>query len=116
MADDSDKPDHRRHPRFDFSGTAMLVFDDPNARRTLAITNYQNISQGGACILTPDIRGFNAGDHMYLMPERYRRKREAVVVDLGTGRLHLEIPKSQELSEFEVAEILEKLNQLDSKD
>jgi hypothetical protein len=116
MANDDQDPDHRRHPRFQFGGTAMLVFDDENARRTLAITNYRNISQGGACILTPDVKGFAAGDRMYLMPERYRRKREAVVVDLGTGRLHLEIPRSQELSEFEVAEILEKLNQLDSQD
>ncbi len=94
----------------------MVVFDDANRRRTLAITNYKNISQGGACILTPDIKGFAAGDRMYLMPERYRRKREAVVVNLGTGRLHLEIPHSQALSEFEVAEILEKLNQLERKD
>jgi hypothetical protein len=116
MADDEQDPDHRRHPRFQYGGTAMLVFDDENARRTLAITNYRNISQGGACILTPDVKGFAPGDRMYLMPERYRRKREAVVVDLGTGRLHLEIPRSQELSEFEVAEILEKLNQFDSKD
>ncbi|WP_374311223.1 PilZ domain-containing protein [Dongia sp.] len=115
MADDSSQ-DHRRHPRFQFNGTAMVVFDDANRRRTLAITNYKNISQGGACILTPDIKGFAAGDRMYLMPERYRRKREAVVVNLGTGRLHLEIPHSQALSEFEVAEILEKLNQLERKD
>ena len=104
--------EHRRHKRFDFGGTAMLVFDDHNARRTLAITNYQNISQGGACIMTPDVKGFTTGDRMYLMPERYRRKREAVVVNLGTGRLHLEIPRAQALSEFEVAEILETLNRL----
>lgn len=111
MAED-DSSDHRRHPRFQYGGTAMVVFDDPNHRRTLAITNYQNISQGGACILTPDIKDFAAGDRMYLMPERYRRKREAVVVNLGTGRLHLEIPKAQALSEFEVAEILEEINRL----
>lgn len=109
-ADDSS--DHRRHRRFDFGGTAMLVFDDQDKRRTLAITNYRNISQGGACIMTPDIKGFALGDRMYLMPERYRRKREAMVVNLGTGRLHLEIPRAQALSEFEVAEILEELNRL----
>lgn len=111
MAADDEK-DHRRHQRFEFGGTAMLVFDDENQRRTLAITNYQNISQGGACIMTPDVRGFSAGDRMYLMPERYRRKREAMVVNLGTGRLHLEIPRAQALSEFEVAEILEEINRL----
>ncbi|WP_303983262.1 PilZ domain-containing protein [Dongia mobilis] len=111
MAADS-STDHRRHRRFDFGGTAMLVFDDQDHRRTLAITNYQNISQGGACIMTPDVKGFNMGDRMYLMPERYRRKREAVVVNLGKGRLHLEIPRTQALSEFEVAEILEELNRV----
>jgi hypothetical protein len=110
---DDDKVEQRRHPRYVYGGTAMLVFDDADNRRTLALTNYRNISQGGACVLTPDVRGFVPGDHMYLMPERYRRKREAVVVDLGAGRLHLEIPKSQALSEFEVAEILEKLYRQD---
>jgi len=114
MSDDT--LEHRKHPRYQFGGTALVVFDDANQRRTLAITNYRNISQGGACILTPDVQGFSAGDRMYLMPERYRRKREAVVVNLGTGRLHLEIPKSQELSEFEVAEILEKLALADRKE
>ncbi|WP_374651560.1 PilZ domain-containing protein [Dongia sp.] len=111
MSDD-DRIDHRRHRRFRYDGTAMLVFDDSDHRRTLAITNYRNISQGGACILTPDVKGFAAGDRMYLMPERYRRKREAVVVDLGAGRLHLEIPSAQALSEFEVAEILEQINRV----
>lgn len=105
-----DPTEHRRHKRFDFGGTAMLVFDGPDTRRILAITNYQNISQGGACIMTPDVKGFALGDRMYLMPERYRRKREAVVVNLGAGRLHLEIARAQALSEFEVAEILEELD------
>ena len=101
--------DLRREPRFDFGGTAMLVFDDINKRRTLAITNYRNISKGGACIITPDSQSFAVGDHLFLMPERYRKKREAVVVDLGTGRLHLHIPRSDELSDFELAELLQRL-------
>ena len=101
--------DLRRQPRFDFGGTAMLVFDDVQKRRTLAITNYRNISKGGACIITPDSQGFSVGDHLFLMPERYRKKREAVVVDLGTGRLHLHIPRSDELSDFELAEVLQRL-------
>jgi len=104
--------EHRQHPRYLFAGTAMLLFDDAERGRTLAVTSYRNISQGGACILSPDIRGFNAGDRLFLMPERYRRKREAVVVNLGGGRMHLEIPRNQALSEFEVAEILEQVGQL----
>ena len=101
--------DHRRQPRFDFGGTAMLVFDDVEKRRTLAITNYRNISKGGACIITPDSQTFTVGDHLFLMPDRYRKKREAVVVDLGTGRLHLHIPRSDELTDFELAEVLQRL-------
>jgi hypothetical protein len=106
---DKEGKDFRRQPRFDFGGTAMLVFDDPNKRRTLAITNYRNISKAGACIITPDSQSFTVGDHLFLMPERYRKKREAVVVDLGTGRLHLHIPRSDELSDFELAEVLQRL-------
>lgn len=101
----------RRHPRFDFDGTAMLVFDDFEHRRTLAITNYRNISQGGACVLTPETNGFRVGDQLFLMPDKYRRKREAMVINLGTGRLHLELPRSQELSEFEVAQLIQQLRQ-----
>lgn len=97
----------RQFQRFDFDGTAMLVFDDRDSRRTLAITNYRNVSQGGACILTPAADGIVIGDHLFLMPERYRRKREAIVVELGTGRLHLELARSQFMSEFEIAELLQ---------
>ena len=100
--------EQRRHPRFDFGGTAMLVFDDVSKRRTLAITNYRNISKGGACIITPDSQSFQVGDHVFLMPERYRKRREAVVVDLGTGRLHLHIPRNDELTDFELAEVLQR--------
>ena len=89
----------------------MLVFDDLERRRTLAITNYRNVSQGGACVLTPETNGFRLGDQLFLMPDKYRRKREAVVINLGTGRLHLELPRSQELTEFEVAQLLQHLRQ-----
>lgn len=112
MASAFDTLDHRLHPRFAFAGTAMLIFDDSARGRTLAITNYRNISQGGACILSPDVKGFASGDRLFLMPERYRRKREAVVVNAGPGRLHLEIPRSQALSEFEIAEILEQIGRV----
>ncbi len=88
----------------------MLVFDDISSRRTLAITNYRNISQGGACILTPNTETLQIGDHIFIMPERYRRKREAVVVDLGTGRLHLELSRNQELTDFELAELIQRLD------
>lgn len=99
----------RRHERFGYDGTAMLVFDDINSRRTLAITNYRNVSQGGACIMTPNVDGLQIGDHLFIMPERYRRKREAVVVDIGTGRLHLELARNQEMTEFELAELVRQL-------
>jgi hypothetical protein len=101
--------DLRRYPRFDFGGTAMLVFDDVEHRRTLAITNFRNISQAGACVLTPEANGFSIGDQLFLMPDKSRQKREAMVINLGTGRLHLELPRSQELSEFEVAQLLQAL-------
>lgn len=101
--------DLRRYPRFDFGGTAMLVFDDPEKRRTLAITNYRNISKAGACVITPDAQSFTIGTQLFLMPERYRKRREAVVVDLGTGRLHLEIPRTEEFTDFELAEVLQRL-------
>lgn len=87
----------------------MLVFDDAKQRRTLAITNFRNVSQGGACVLTPEANGFHLGDQVFLMPDKYRQKREAVVINLGTGRLHLELPRSQELSEFEVAALVQSL-------
>jgi hypothetical protein len=105
---DREGRERRRQPRFDFGGTAMLVFDDVNKRRTLAITNYRNISKGGACIIAPDSQSFQIGDHMFLMPERYRKKHEAVVVDLGTGRLHLHIARNDELTDFELAEVLQR--------
>ncbi len=87
----------------------MLVFDDVEHRRTLAITNFRNISQAGACVLTPEANGFSIGDQLFLMPDKSRQKREAMVINLGTGRLHLELPRSQELSEFEVAQLLQAL-------
>ena len=106
---DDEGKDLRRHPRFDFGGTAMLVFDDAEKRRTLAITNYRNISKGGACVITPDAQTIAVGTQLFLMPERYRRKREAVVVNLGTGRLHLHVPRSDEFTDFELAEVLQRL-------
>lgn len=98
--------ENRRHPRYDFGGSAMLVFESPDKRRTLAITNYRNVSRGGACILAPETVGFSIGETVCLMPERYRRKRKAMIVNLGTGRLHLELPTTEEFSEFELAEFL----------
>jgi len=88
----------------------MLVFDDVEHRRTLAITNFRNISQAGACVLTPETNGFSIGDQLFLMPDKYRQKREAMVINLGTGRLHLELPRSQKLSEFELAQLLQHLH------
>lgn len=106
---DTEGKDQRRYPRFDFGGTAMLIFDDAEKRRTLAITNYRNISKAGACVITPDAQDIPVGAQLYLMPERYRRRRPAVVVNLGSGRLHLHIPRSDEFSDFELAEVLQRL-------
>lgn len=106
---DDEGRDLRRYPRFDFGGTAMLVFDDADKRRTLAITNYRNISKAGACVITPDAQHLSVGTQLFLMPERYRRRREAVVVNLGSGRLHLHIPRTDEFSDFELAEVLQRL-------
>lgn len=107
--------EQRRQPRFDFGGTAMLVFDDLNKRRTLAITNYRNISKGGACVITPDSQSFQIGDRLVLMPERYRKKREAVVVALGMARLHLHIARNDELTDFELAEVLQRFSSTPEK-
>jgi hypothetical protein len=109
---DKEGKDLRRYPRFDFGGTAMLVFDDSEKRRTLAITNYRNISKGGACVITPDAQDFAIGTQLVLMPERYRRRRQAVVVNLGAGRLHLHIPRSDEFTDFELAEVLQRLQEV----
>ncbi len=106
---DKEGKDLRRFPRFDFGGTAMLVFDDAEKRRTLAITNYRNISRAGACVITPDAQNIAVGTQLLLMPERYRRKRAAVVVNLGAGRLHLDIPRTDEFTDFELAEVLQRL-------
>ena len=105
---DREGRDQRRFPRFDFGGTALLVFDDPEQRRTLAITNYRNISKAGACVITPDAQRFEIGDQIYLMLERYRRKREAVIVNQSTGRLHLDIPHHDEFTDFELAEAMQR--------
>jgi hypothetical protein len=86
-----------------------------NKRRTLAITNYRNISKGGACIITPDSQSFRIGDHLFLMPERYRKKREAVVVALGMARLHLHIARNDELTDFELAEVLQRFSSTPEK-
>ncbi len=101
--------DKRRFQRFEYDGAVMLVFIGHDSMRTLAITSCRDVSQGGACILTPAADDVGGGDHIFLMPERYRRKREAVVVDCEGGRLHLDLARSQYLSEFEVAELLQVL-------
>ena len=54
--------DKRRFERFDFDGTAMPVFTDHESHRTMAIANYRNISQGGACIMSPDVDDLRVGD------------------------------------------------------
>jgi hypothetical protein len=41
-----------------------------------------------------------------MLPQPYLEKREVIVVNRQAGSLHLELPDSQEFSEFEVAEMI----------
>ena len=40
------------------------------------------------------------------LPQPYLEKREVIVVNCQAGSLHLELPDTQEFSEFEVAEMI----------
>ncbi|MET1026600.1 MAG: PilZ domain-containing protein [Dongiaceae bacterium] len=102
--------DKRSFERFDFEGKAMLLLNDRESGRTLAITNYRNISQGGACIVSPDVDDIEVGDRLFLMPQRSRRQREAVVVQLGTGSLHLQLVNDQRMTDIEVAELTQRFD------
>lgn len=95
--------DRRRYQRFQYDGTAMLIYDGLGSRRVMAISNYLNLSQGGACVMPPESGTLSPGTHLYILPEQYRRKREAVIVDFSDGLLHLELVTSQQMSEFEIA-------------
>jgi hypothetical protein len=98
--------DQRREPRFEFDGATLLVFDDAEARRTVAVTHYFNVSRRGACVQPPTTDGLAVGSRLIMLPQPYLEKREVVVVNRQAGTLHLELPDSQEFSEFEVAEMI----------
>ena len=95
--------DRRRYQRFRYDGTAMLIYDDFASRRVMVISTYLNLSQGGACVMPPESSLLRPGAHLYILPEQYRRKREAVVVDFSDGLLHLELAALHQMSEFEIA-------------
>ena len=99
-------PDKRRDPRFRFDGAAILVFDDAEARRTVAVTHYCNVSRRGACVQPPATAGLEVGSRLQLLPQPYLEKREVVVVNRHGDFLHLELPDSEQFSEFEVAEMI----------
>jgi len=98
--------EQRREPRFRFDGATLLVFDDAEMRRTVAVTHYYNVSRRGACVLPPATAGLEVGSRLTMLPQPYLEKREVVVVHRQSGSLHLELPDSQEFSEFEVAEMV----------
>jgi len=98
--------DQRREPRFKFDGATILVFDDAERRRTVAVTQYYNVSRRGACVLPPATAGLHVGSRLMMLPQPYLEKREVIVVNCQAGSLHLELPDSQEFSEFEVAEMI----------
>src|SRR3954468_6118752 len=98
--------DQRREPRFRFDGATILVFDDAERRRTVAVTQYYNVSRRGACVLPPATAGLQVGSRLTMLPQPYLEKREVIVVNCQAGSPHLELPDSQEFSEFEVAEMI----------
>ncbi|HVO01419.1 MAG TPA: hypothetical protein VMT54_04420 [Candidatus Cybelea sp.] len=102
----TNSPDQRREPRFHFDGAAVLVFDDAERRRTVAVTHYFNVSRRGACVEPPATQGLEVGSRLIMLPQPYLEKREVIVVHRQLGSLHLELPDSQEFSEFEVAEMV----------
>jgi hypothetical protein len=101
-----DRHEQRRHPRFNFDGAAILVFDDADSRRTVAITHYCNVSRRGACVQTPTTQGLDIGSRLHILPQPYLERREVIVVHRHHEFLHLELPDSQEFSEYEVAEMV----------
>lgn len=96
--------DRRRFQRFRYNGTAMLIYDDiAQPRRLMLISHYLNLSRGGACLRRPSGCLLRPGLHLFVLPDQYRRKREAVIVACGNGLLHLELAASQQMSAFEIA-------------
>ena len=98
--------DQRREPRFRFDGATLLVFDDAELRRTVAVTQYFNVSRRGACVLPPATAGLEVGSRLTMLPQPYLERREVIVVNRQQWTLHLELPDNQEFSEFEVAEMI----------
>jgi hypothetical protein len=100
------RQEQRRHPRFRFDGAAILVFDDAEARRTVAVTHYCNVSRRGACVQSPTTAGLEVGSRLHILPQPYLERREVIVVNRQPEFLHLELPDTQEFSEYEVAEMV----------
>ncbi len=82
------------------------MFDDAEARRTFAVTHYYNVSRRGACVQSPSTAGLDVGSRLHILPQPYLERREVVVVHRQPEFLHLELPDSQEFSEYEVAEMV----------
>ncbi len=104
----------RRHPRFEFTGTALVRIESTPDGPVLILTSYRDISLGGASIVAPEpgAPGRNAlepGSEVRLLSGQPDRGREAVIVQQGPGRLHLKLKGGDELTEFDLKRLLESL-------
>ena len=104
----------RRHPRFEFSGTALVRIENTQDGPVLILTNYRDVSLGGASIVAPDPSpegkaALAMGDEVRLLAAEHERARDAVIVQHGPGRLHLRLKGNDELTEFDLARLLESL-------
>ena len=104
----------RRHPRFEFSGTALVCIESTQDGPVLVLTNYRDVSLGGASIVAPESlpdgkSAVEKGDNVRLLAAEHDRTRDAVIVQHGPGRLHLRLKGNDELTEFDLARLLESL-------
>jgi hypothetical protein len=102
----------RRHPRFAFEGAALLVVEETPDGPVLVLTTYSDVSIGGASMMVPDRAAIKEGDlrpgrQVRLLSDREDRGRKATVVQMADGRLRLRLEGSDELTEFDLARLLE---------
>ena len=55
---------------------------------------------------SPTTAGLEVGSRLHMLPQPYLERREVIVVNRQSEFLHLELPDSQEFSEYEVAEMV----------
>jgi hypothetical protein len=104
----------RRHPRYEFAGTALVLVENTPDGPMLILTSYRDISLGGASIVAPESppggeAKLEPGSEVRLLSEQQDRGREAVVVQQGPGRLHLRLKSNDEMTDFDLTRLLESL-------